>query len=471
MQIKHIVDTPISSILKNNLYLNGVMASDKVFELLNSSQYNGYRTTTGIFIKLGGTLSKIEFYKLKQSDENYTFLSEISDNLTYENYLKIREYSTVALKKLSCIDKNAKKNNTYFILDIDEKGKLYIVGQYFKDNKSYSIKINDCAVFKQDNYIDDCVVLQAGGIRLRASICGDNCISGCKFCDFGSASKTYIKNNLNEQRKNYIINRIRQLASNAKVQTLFITGGNPCLEDLNKWTEFVKESITTFKEIVPNGSIDIMLTPRGFNRYVYDDKTRFEEYKKYLLYLKSIGVNTISPNMELWNQEDLSKFCSVNTSRTNIGSTKSEIGHNGYIDFIKAGIEVFGKYNVRTSLIIGLNSINDVKEAIKYLLPLGCYVVLLPFKAPNKFLKSSEPYDYDLTELSNYLSNETRNILNSLTIDLSKIYSERISNSLNAHNTHNTANLCCGQDLDIIEKDTLNSGYNKDIFTGITDVK
>lgn len=32
MQIKNIENMPISSILKNNLYLNGIIVSDKLFE-------------------------------------------------------------------------------------------------------------------------------------------------------------------------------------------------------------------------------------------------------------------------------------------------------------------------------------------------------------------------------------------------------------------------------------------------------
>lgn len=468
MQIKHIRNILISSILKNHLYLNGIIASDKVFELLNSSQYNGYRTTTGVFMKLGGTLSKQEFDLLKCSKTKNTLLSECS-TMSYEDYLKIREYTTATLKKASSVNKTDLQNNTYFTLDIDKKGNLYIIGQYVDGDSVYPIKIDDCGVFKQDNYKDEAVVLQAGGIRLRDSICGDNCISGCKFCDFGKGAENYIDNYLNNERKEYIIDLIKHSTSDRNVQTLFITGGNPSLADMNKWTEFVQESIHTFKKSIPNGSIDVMLTPRGFDRYVYDDKTRHEEYKKYLEYLKSIGVNTISPNMELWEQEDLGNFCSASSTGANVGATKSEIGHNGYIDFIKAGIEVFGKYNVRTSLIVGLNSNENIRKAIKNLIPLGCYVVLLPFKAPNKYFKQLEPSDYDLIELSNYLKHEMDKTLCLLPIDLAQTYNERISNSLNAHNSHNTANLCCGQNLDIIEQQALSLGKDNHIVSRIID--
>lgn len=226
MKIRNIGNILISSILKNNLYLNGIIVSDKVFDLLKSYQYDGYRTTTGIFMKLGGTLSKQEFESLKLSNSKDTLLSEISETLSYEDYLKIREYTTVCLKKASSVDKENLKYKTYFILDTDKNGKLHIIGQYVKENIIYPIKIDDCGVFKQDNYKDEAVVLQAGGIRLRDSICGDNCISGCSFCDFGKGAENYIENTLNTEKKQYITNLIKQLTSIERVQTLFITGGN-----------------------------------------------------------------------------------------------------------------------------------------------------------------------------------------------------------------------------------------------------
>lgn len=472
MQIKHIGNVLISSILKNNLYLNGIIASDKVFDLLNRSQYSGYRTTTGIFMKLGGTFSKQEFEILKLNTSKNTLLSEIPQTLSYEDYLKIREYTTVCLKKASSVDKENLKDKTYFILDADKNGNLHIIGQYVNGNNIYPIKIDDCGVFKQDNYKDDAVVLQAGGIRLRDSICGDNCISGCSFCNFGKGAENYIENTLNTEKKEYITNLIKHLTLSERVQTLFITGGNPSLADMNKWTEFVQENINTFKKSVPNGSIDIMLTPRGFDKYVYDDTTRYEEYKKYLEYLKSIGVDTISPNMELWEQEDLNKFCSVSSTGLNIGATKSEIGYNGYIDFIKASIDVFGKFNVRTALIVGLNSNENIKNAIKALIPLGCYVVLSPFKSPNENFNQLEPSDYDLIELSGFLKCEIDKFLSSFPLNLAQTFRKRISNSLNAHNSHNTANLCCGQNLDTIEYQALSLGRDNHIVNSLsTDIE
>ena len=455
VKIKKIADKPLNSILKNSLYLNGIIVSDRLFELLNNSQYKGYRTTMGIFMKLGATLSRQEFEKIKLNNTKIALLTDDSESISYDEYLKIREYTTAILKREKFVNKENLKNKSYFMLDINKEGKIYIIGQYVDKNIIYHIKLEDCGVFLQEKYKDNPVILQAGGIRLRVSISGANCISGCSFCDFGNSYKNYINNTLNQDFKDYITNEIKQLTLNKKVQTLFITGGNPSLKDMKKWTEFVVHSIDVFKKYIPNGSVDVMLTPRGFDNYVYDNIVRYKEYKKYLEFLKSISVNTISPNMELWTQEELNRFCSISTNGVNFGTTKSEIGHDGYIDFIKAGINVFGKYNIRSSLIVGLNSNGNVKKAIKDLTKLGCYVILSPFKAPNKGFNKLEPSINDVIELSSYLEDETDKILRTFPKKLRQTYKERIGNLLNAHNSHNTANLCCGQSLDVIEKEIL----------------
>jgi hypothetical protein len=57
----------------------------------------------------------------------------------------------------------------------------------------------------------------------------------------------------------------------------------------------------------------------------------------------------------------------------------------------------------------------------------------------------------------------------SLPMDLLQTYNERINNSLNAHNSHNTANLCCGQNLDTIEQQTLSLGKAPHIVNTIID--
>lgn len=479
MNFKTINNIPLFAIVKINLYLNGIIVSNELYDILNNSQYSGYRTTSGLFMKIGGTLSKKEFEHIKENNIESNLLADIDEFTSFEEYLKVREYVTVKLNKVSDFSDKELSNNTFFKLDTNNGGKLYIVGQVICDENKYEIRIDDCGFFKQGNYNDrNEVVIQAGGIRIRTSICGSNCISGCKFCDFGRGFNNYRKDTFNEKKRNNINSLINKFVLKQKISSLFITGGNPSLEDMHNWTDFVESSIDTFYSTLRmcsdiNGEVDVMLTPRGFDKYVYSEDVRYYEYKKYLTYLKSIGVTTISPNMELWSQKDLDKFCPPNGKV--IGTSKSEIAHGGYLDFIRAGIEVLGKFNVRISLITGLSankniteaiieSKENIKEAIRTLIPMGCYVVLSPFKAPRhkvgdlRYGEDLKPYEMsvkDLIELSNYLKDILDKYLKSLPTKISDDYKKCINNSLKAHNSHNTANLCCGQYLDIIEKKAL----------------
>lgn len=184
--------------------------------------------------------------------------------------------------------------------------------------------------------------------------------------------------------------------------------------------------------------------------------------------------------MELWTQESLNTFCSP--GKNNVGTTKSEIGHDGYIDFIDAAVETFGKFKVRSALIVGLNSKEEIKEAIDTLVSRGCYVTLSPFKAPEQIQKSVrygndlqqyEPSCEELIELSQYLSEAVDRYIatNSLTLDEIEELEENIDLSLNAHNTHNTANLCSNRALDRKEEEAYLKGVDEHIVTNIGDFK
>lgn len=450
IEIKKIDDISVLSLVKNYLYMKELIVSEKVYGLLKDYMYKGYVTTNGIFIKLGATLSKKQFEKLKIQGNSKNLFVNLSNFSLYDEYVKIREYVTTAIK-IKKIEEIKDNKINYFILDMDKNNKFYLKGEYTYKNRKYKINISDIKIFNQDRYEDDSVVTQAGGNRLRVSISGNNCISGCKFCDFEAGHKNYNKEFLNKDRMEEIINKIHEKlnGNQKKVKNLFITGGNPDIYDLEKWTNFLEESIKTFKKYVPEGNVDVMLTPRGFKKYVYKED-RSKMYYKYIKHLKEIGVNTISPNIELWKQDKLNIFCPSNGKKLN--TTKAEIGCDGYIDFIKLGIDVFGKYNVRTALIVGLNTNKEIEEAIDYFLKIGCFVVLSPFKTNNKELKHLEPDIDSLIHLGNYLDEKLEDILRFCKKEEKIMYRKRINNSLNAHNTHNTANFCCKKELDSLEK-------------------
>ena len=464
----NIDDKSILSIIKIYLYQKGIYVPAGFYDKLNESAYSGYRTTSGIFMKLGGTKSREHFEFAKKNMPDL--------DMTYEEYLKNREYVTSQIFKESDLSQEDRDNTTYFCLKITDDGNFKIEGQYVgNDGTIYPINLSDVGIFKQGNYDDkEAVAVQAGGIRARVSICGSNCISGCSFCSFGSGADKYEKGKLTAERQEEYMNPlIQKVITQNGITQLFITGGNPSLDDMVAWTKSVEDSIETFKNSIQEigkdpkeATIDVMLTPRSADKYISSK----EEYKKYLESLQQMGVTSVSPNMELWTQESLDKYCAP--SQRNIGTSKSEIGHQGYLDFIDASVETFGRFNVRSALIVGLNSKDEIKEAIDELISRGCYVTLSPFKAPECIqqnpryandLHEFEPSCNELIELSEYLKQAVKRYYmeNGLTADEIAECEHNINNSLNAHNTHNTSNLCSGRDLDRLESQAYEQGLDK----------
>lgn len=87
---------------------------------------------------------------------------------------------------------------------------------------------------------------------------------------------------------------IDDVVMNKGVSQLFITGGNPSLEDMQSWTNTMEESIKRFKSAARSAgisedklTIDVMLTPRSKDKYVATK----EEYMEYLETLKNMRSN------------------------------------------------------------------------------------------------------------------------------------------------------------------------------------
>lgn len=458
-------------IIKMLAYVKGIFVPDELYEKLMHSSYSGYRTTSGVFFKIGASKSRKEF------------MNEHSKDLgDYLEYLKNREWVTAQIFKSSDFDENYA---SYLRLYVDDKGKFAIKGKYVNgDAEVLDLFCDDVGIFCQGNYDDsNSVAIQAGGIRARISICGSNCVSGCRFCSFCSSKNNYKVGTLTAEKLEEIKSSLRDVIDDQKITQIFITGGNPCLEDMELWTHFLKESIIEFKSYWANLgtndtlTVDVMLTPRGKEKYVYDIAQRKQKYLEYCKELKKAGVDTVSPNIELWTQEKLEEYCPGKD-----GVSKSEIGQLGYLDFIDAAVEIFGPFKVRSALIIGLNDIEETKQAIDELIKRKCFVTLSPFKAPEEYqvdsrfakqLYSKEPTINELIYLSLYLNDAIDKLFTGLNEEQKKLYRKNIQMSLNAHNSHNTANSVIGtfNDLDKLEYKAYVMGEDKTIVRNIKELE
>ncbi|MBU1246138.1 MAG: radical SAM protein [Nanoarchaeota archaeon] len=184
------------------------------------------------------------------------------------------------------------------------------------------------------------------------------CSFSCQFCDLSYSSK-YKKRDVN----NFIESiEIALEDPILPAKHILISGGNPLPKDEKYIDRVYKKIIKSFDE-----PVDIMMVARKDINYVDE--------------LYSWGVNELSVNLELFNQEIAGKLI--------IG--KNKISQQGYFNFLKRAVEVFGKNNVRSILLIGLEPIEDTLKGVEALSKIGVSPVLSPFQPSPKTPLSQVP--------------------------------------------------------------------------------
>ena len=184
-----------------------------------------------------------------------------------------------------------------------------------------------------------------------------NPISGCNnHCAFCSMNEIkYKKNSINEMSL-----ALKEALKDERITHVLISGGSPKEEDLTYLTEVYEYFCKNF----PNYDFDVMMTPRGF-----DSCMDTHQYEDYIKHLKSIGVKGLSINLELFNDDLCSKYC----------REKYLIGKERYLTFLKLAGKIFGTENVRSGLIVGLESKEDTLKAVEEICKCGCMPMLSPY--------------------------------------------------------------------------------------------
>lgn len=205
---------------------------------------------------------------------------------------------------------------------------------YFKRNKR-NIRFREYAVTHTD--------------RLRISPI-QGCSFNCKFCDLNSTKRYQF----------YEIDDILESVYEAKndlvvpAKHVMISGGTPFESHFSRIDQIYNE--VAEKADIP---VDVMLSP--IREIDYIEK------------LYSWGVNALSINMEMWNDELAKK----------IMPQKYAIGKDYYLKFIKKGIDIFGEGKVQSLLLVGLEPMEDTLIGIKELSEIGCVPVLSPYRPPS----------------------------------------------------------------------------------------
>lgn len=185
------------------------------------------------------------------------------------------------------------------------------------------------------------------------------CSFACKFCD-SSRTLKYQKKNVNDLIESIEV-AIKDPVLPAK--HILISGGTPFPQDWSYMDEVYEKITKTF-----NIPVDIMMVPRPDIKYI--DK------------LYSWGVHELSINLEIFNESIAKKMI--------VG--KNAVGRGHYIKFLKRAVKVFGKNNVRSLLLVGLEPIKDTLKGVKLLAKIGVSPILSPFRPSlNTPLKNSAP--------------------------------------------------------------------------------
>ncbi len=317
--------------LKLQLMQNGIKIDKQTQESLSGVLYADYVTCSGAMLKIGG-------------NHSYTQSKNLDDP-----YLQKREYVTV----------NANESSP-FMLTMDNSGNFLLK---YTDGKLIS---NDIGLSRPMIGQVEISCVAVHGDRIRVSLI-TGCSGDCKFC--GMNRLRYTINDFDGLKV-----EIDKILKNRKgITRLFITGGNPkecdlpiALSNLEKITkEYSKRGIKFY---------DYMFAPRGCDKYFYDGKESLE-YTKFLKKLKKIGITSVAIDIEMGNQKLLAKYAPF----------KNKIGTQRYLDAIKQSVEIFGKGNVRSNIIVGIEPMKDTLRIVEEVAKLGAEPCLSPYE-PYKYL-------------------------------------------------------------------------------------
>jgi hypothetical protein len=199
--------------------------------------------------------------------------------------------------------------------------------------------------------------------RIRIQPIG-GCVWDCLFCD--SWTTNYSKKPLQG------LQEVIEIAINDQLlpaRHVLISGGTPYPEDIS-WLENIYMKIATSSRI----PVDVMVAAWG-------------DYS-FISHLKEWGVNAVSINIEVFNEERAKKII----------PQKAELTRKYYLDLIEKAVNVFGIGSVQSLLVVG-ETIENVKSTllgVEALANRGCMPILSPFRpGPKTKLKDKNPVSYD----------------------------------------------------------------------------
>ncbi len=214
----------------------------------------------------------------------------------------------------------------------------------------------DIERLSDDTPVRELVMTHADRVRISP-------VHGCGYhCSFCTSNAAYYKEIFCEQ-----LDQAFNIALNDpynKPRHVLISGGTP-YEKADSY-EWINDIYRYFPRKYTQFDFDVMLSPRGMS----PEQTSIKDYDEFLSYLHDeCGVKTLSINLELYNERFRERFI----------PNKATVGKNNYYRFIRQAVEIFGTRNVRSSLVVGLESEEDTLNGVRAILDCGCLPVLSAF--------------------------------------------------------------------------------------------
>ncbi len=252
------------------------------------------------------------------------------------------------------------ENSPYTL--VKKSQNLYVFDK--RDDSYWNVFCPSSAPFWYEEKIPDAdqmvvgdYVLLEGDFTAISSIthgCDYFCSHGpCQFCAIGAEIQPF------EIRKPYLISSIKSVCADKSITNFHLTGGNTLDSDRGIYRYF--DFVSFIKELREDMKVAVEFTPPEISI----QRKMFES-------LKQAGVDSITMNIEFWNDEDRARFMPI----------KGVIPKKDYISAFEIGLEVFGKNKVTCGFIVGLESINDTKKGIEEVTNKGVVAEVYPFK-PN----------------------------------------------------------------------------------------
>lgn len=298
--------------------------------------------------------SEILCYGIKRND--------ISDNIyDMEHRTKVQRTSNMGLQFMLSDDiivsvpysKRENIKSEYYLSKFEDK--LYLT------NDKITIEVSPFPLsspfwydykLKNGKFFSDYIQKEGKDVLIcsvSSSCCYFSKNEQCAFCALNGGS--VIKEN---DRIDSIIEALKViLVEDDSINSINLTGGNLYTSDRGARQY---ESILREIRVLSDVPIAVEISPP-------EDLNIIEE-------LHTLGATAIEMNVEIWDDE----------IRKSLMPGKSQIKRDYYVEAWKKAVAIFGKCNVGSAIIIGLESLESSLEGIKTMIDVGCLPSIIPFK-------------------------------------------------------------------------------------------